>query len=282
MIRRGLFLAAMLWLSCLPARADVAILIQGYLGDAGSWRQSGVTAELYAAGWHDGGHYVQGYQGVMRYGGADGRGKRFVTIDLPTEAPVPVQAQLLAAYVSALVRADGKETFHLIGHSAGGVVARFYMVRAKQAGTLPSIGGLITIASPHLGTDAAETGLAAGQSPLGLLAPFFGGSTINRSQGLYADLVRERPGSLLGWLNHQPHPAADYVSIIRAAGDDIVPAWSQDMTRVAALAGKAHSRMSGPGHGLRPGDGHLIAAILKDVGKALKVDAGGGKAPHRG
>ena len=269
---RSLILTALIWLSASPASADVVILVQGYLGDAGSWRQSGVTAELRAAGWEDGGHYVQGPQGLLRYGGAVAKGNRFVTIELPTEAPVPVQAGILAQYVYSLSDTAKAEKIHLVGHSAGGVVARYYMVRASIDGTLPPVGGLITIASPHLGTEAAESGLAAGQSPLGFLAPLFGGSTLNRSQALYSDLVRERPGTLLGWLNRQPHPTAEYVSIIRGEDDGIVPQWSQDMGRVAALAGRATSMLSSPGHGLHVGDGHLIAAVLNDIAEEVKAD----------
>ncbi len=271
---RSLIVSVILWLSASTASADVVVLVQGYLGDAGSWRESGVTIELHASGWEDGGHYIEGSQGLLRYGGTVTKGNRYVTVDLPTEAPIPVQAEILARYVFAVANRDKNEKVHLVGHSAGGVVARYYMVRANISGTLPSIGGLITIASPHLGTDAAETGLAAGQSALGLLAPFFGGSTINRSQALYSDLVRERPGSLLGWLNHQQHPDAEYVSIIRGGDDgDIVPQWSQDMTRVAALATRASSMVSSPGHGLHVGDGYLIATVLNDISEEVKADA---------
>ncbi|PLX40520.1 MAG: hypothetical protein C0605_06355 [Hyphomicrobiales bacterium] len=267
-------MAAALWLWAGAASADVAVLVQGYLGDAGSWRQTGVTAELQASGWRDGGHYVEGPRGVLRYGGPIPEGNRFVTLDLPTEAPVPVQAGILAAIIQAVTGPGSKESVHLIGHSAGGVVARFYMVRASAAHRMAPVASLITIASPHLGTSAAESGLAAGQSPLGVLAPLFGGGTINRSQGLYSDLVPERPGSLLGWLNRQPHPKAEYISIIRDGdGSGIVPPWSQDMTRVPALAGKARSMISANGHGLRLGDGLIIARVLKDVARTVNVNA---------
>ncbi len=110
----------------------------------------------------------------------------------------------------------------------------------------------------------------AGQSPLGWVAPFVGGSTLNRSQALYGDLVRERPGSLLFWLNRQAHPPATYVSIVRQddslfglGGDLVVAARSQDMNQVYALRGRAWAIRTSGGHGLQASDGELLLRILR-------------------
>ncbi len=91
---------------------------------------------------------------------------------------------------------------------------------------------------------------------------------LNRSQGIYYDLIRERPGSLLYWLNHQPHPPARYISIVRSAdlswiGDMVVPEWSQDMNRVYALRGRARAIPSSGGHGLEQEDGKRLVHILE-------------------
>jgi len=253
--------------SGLSASADTLVLIQGYLGSAGSWRMSGVSAVLNAAHWRDGGHLSLGPRGVYRRGAGAPAAKRFYTLDLPTEAPVHVQAGILGQYLDYLKARHGGEKIFLAGHSAGGVVARYHLVRAGARRVKDAnIAALITIASPHLGADSAETGLAVGQSPLGMIAPLFGGGTINRSQQLYSELVRERPGTMLGWLNRQPHPALKYFSIVRrGGGNEIVPEWSQDMNRVVALKGRSKLTLTPPGHELRADDGRLIADILRDL-----------------
>ncbi len=270
---RGALLAFVLWLALVPgASADVLVLVQGYLGSAGSWHQSGVTQVLAAAGWRDGGHLSTSPRGVIAQRPRFEAKRRYYTMDLPTEAPVDVQSRVLAQYIAYLRRKFPSEKIFLAGHSAGGVVARYYMVRAISGGAKTAISGLITIASPHLGTDAAETGLAAGQSPLGMIAPFFGGGTINRSQQLYSELVIERPGTMLGWLNRQKHPKSAYISIIRRSGDsEIVPEWSQNMNRVAALRGRSKVIFTPPGHELRADDGRLIAGILHDLRSDIRA-----------
>ncbi len=259
---------AMLFLltSGAAALADSLVLVQGYLGDAGSWRLSGVTAALNAAGWRDGGHLGLGPRGVFRQGYGAQAKQRFYTIDLPTEAPVQAQAGMLGRYLDYIAARHKGEKTYIAGHSAGGVVARYHLVRAGAARLeAEAVTALITIASPHLGTDAAETGLAVGQSPLSMFTPLFGGSTINRSQQLYSELVRERPGSMLGWLNRQPHPTIGYYSIVRRGNPgEIVPQWSQDMNHVVALRGRSKLLLTPPGHGLRADDGRLIANILRD------------------
>lgn len=105
---------------------------------------------------------------------------------------------------------------------------------------------------------------------LRVLAPLLGGSTLNRSQGLYADLVRQRPGTLLGWLNFQPHPKSVYISLVRddrglKLGDMVVAPESQDLRRVYALRGRARS-VVGPGaHNLSRADGERIAKLLRRI-----------------
>jgi hypothetical protein len=86
-----------------------------------------------------------------------------------------------------------------------------------------------------LGTKSAEIGAMVGDSPLGWLAPLIGGSKLNRSQNPYYDVVRERPGSLLFWLNRQERPSSIYVSIVR--NDDLLM-WTRDPDRnqVAVLS----------------------------------------------
>jgi len=273
-LHRVVFAVLFLLTSGVAAMADSLVLVQGYLGDAGSWRLSGISAVLNASGWRDGGHLRLGPAGVFRQGYGALAKRRFYTIDLPTEAPVQVQSGMLGRYLDYVAARHKGEKIFIAGHSAGGVVARYHLVRAGAKRVKgENIAALITIASPHLGTDAAETGLAVGQSPLSMFTPLFGGSTINRSQQLYSELVRERPGTMLGWLNRQPHPALKYVSIVRRGGlNDLVPQWSQDMNRVMALRGRSKLLITPPGHGLRADDGRLITGILREFRSAIQAN----------
>lgn len=264
---RGLILALGVALSLLPSAvsAETVVLVQGYLGSAGSWRNSGIGAILNGAGWSDAGHLTMHPGGVAEVLSGAGGNRRFITVDLLTEAPTVVQADTLAAYVAHIRQRSPGERIILVGHSAGGVVARLFMVRQPQAG----IAGLVTIASPHLGSSWAELGNFIGSTPAAWMAPFFGLGTLNRSQALYHDLSREHPNNLLGWLNRQPHPPASYVAVVRVnnptrpvEGDSMVVGPAQDLNAVPALAGRAETIFSAGEHGLRPDDGLLLSSIL--------------------
>lgn len=264
--RLALAAAAALASLATAARADTLVLVQGYLGSAGSWRASGIVPLLHARGWADAGHLVLAPDGrVLEPSPAPNTRDRLYTLDLPTEAPIPAQAAWLSHQLQHVAARHPGEKIAVAAHSAGGVVARFAAVVDKRV----KIDTLVTIASPHLGTAAAEVGSMIGNSPLSWIAPFFGANTINRSQVLYRDLWRERPDTLLGWLNRQPHPNLRYVAVMRSndprgplAGDNVVAGWSQDMNAVPALVGRAERIVSPGDHGLKTSDGVLIADVL--------------------
>jgi pimeloyl-ACP methyl ester carboxylesterase len=249
-----------LWLSGLlfstwSYAGTTVVLVHGYLADGSNWRFSGIVAALQAAGIADGGNWFpHGPPPISPY-----QSERYVyTVTLPSEAPLPVQAQWLDFYLRSIQHRHPDNDLILVGHSAGGVVARLVMVSSN----LP-IQGLITIASPHLGTDKAELGAQLSNSPWSWIAPFFGLDTINRSEGLYWDLVREYPATPLFGLNRQPHPDnAFYVSIIRIGDDEWVPPYSQDMNNVPALRGRSLTITTGGTHSLHPADGPLLVSLL--------------------
>ncbi len=255
------------------ARADVVVLVHGYLGGAASWDYSGITATLQQHGWQRAGVYVAGPAGVqfMPLAGAHPT-RSFYAVDLPSEAPVLLQVHQLQTILAAVESRHAGEALVLVGHSAGGVVARAALVGRDN----PNVKALITIASPHLGTSRAEQALDATDIPFpfSLVTDFLGGDTYDtamRSRGLYVDLVRPRPGSLLYWLNAQPHPDIAYVSIVRdqgaaGQGDYVVPAYSQDMNNVPAVRGRSSLITVPAGHGLEPLDGGIIAGLLADPG----------------
>ena len=65
-------------------------------------------------------------------------------------------ARRLARYVDRVREATGSERVDLIGHSLGGVVSRYYVV---LGGGASRVRNLITIGTPHRGTDVSGFGL---------------------------------------------------------------------------------------------------------------------------
>ncbi len=254
------------------ARADVLVLVHGYLSGAQSWDASGISAVLGRNGWQRAGVYAAGPAGVqlvpMKSGGA---GHKFYTVDLPSEAPVLVQAFQLRQVLQTVSQTHAGESIIIVGHSAGGVVARAALVRSP----VHNVKALITIATPHLGTYRAEQALDATDIPFpfSIVTDILGGETYDtamRSRSLYVDLVRPRPGSLLFWLNNEPHPDIQYFSIVRGKdavqlGDFVVPGYSQDMNNVPVLRGKSSRILIPREHGLDVLDANVIVNLLANL-----------------
>lgn len=261
-------LAGLLFLAASgAARADVAVLVHGYLGGAHSWDSSGVNAVLAANGWQP----LAAVLPPAAIPAVPASAKNSVyTVNLPSIAPLLVQADLLGTALRAVETRHPNEPITLVGHSAGGVVARLALVRSSAG----QVNRLITIASPHVGTGRALQALDVthDSGPIGWLKDFFGGGlyhTVKASAPLLLDLAPPVPGSLLYWLNAQPHPDIDYVSVIRTtpdgfAGDVVVPGFSQDMNQVPALRGRSRVIAAPSRHELLPGDGVLIAQLLAE------------------
>ncbi|MES9993778.1 MAG: alpha/beta fold hydrolase [Candidatus Thiodiazotropha sp.] len=248
-------------------QADVAILIHGYLGDASSWDRSAVSQTLEQQGWRRAG--VLTPRGLIPLQG-QGKGNSFYSVELPSMAPVGLQADLLGRMIGAVEQRHGDESIILIGHSAGGVVARMALVQ----GWVDQPKALITIASPHLGTLRAVEALEETDDPfpISVVKEFFAGElygVVRDSWEVLLDLVPERPGNLLFWLNRQPHPSIQYISIVRTGpvgvGDELVPAFSQDMNNIQALKGQSESRLYAVSHALQPMDGRVLAELMAEL-----------------
>lgn len=258
-----------------PASAGrILVLVHGYLGNSASWQQSGVLPVLEQAGWQLAGNWQSTRSGV-RWEPVEPPAGEFAidTVDLPATAPLMEQARLLGGMLAAIAQQHPTDTVDLIGHSAGGVVARLALVN-YGAGTVTR---LITIAAPHLGTERAWEALDA-TDDTGL----FGGikrwlvkrevgddlyRTLQSSRGVLADLAPPRPGNLLYWLNARQHPDIAYVAVVRGGaygmpGDQVVPAPSQDLRRVPALNGRASIRVVAGGHELSRQDGLLLSELV--------------------
>ncbi|HHJ36766.1 MAG TPA: alpha/beta fold hydrolase [Gammaproteobacteria bacterium] len=253
----------------LPAQADVMLLIHGYLGDADSWEKSGINDELQQHGWQRAGVFRGSPQGPQLFVTEHTGAKNTVYVaELPSTQPVINQADVLKNIIDIIQQTHAGEKLILVGHSAGGVVARMALIRHR----LKNIEALITIASPHLGTGRADQALniTANHGPFNMVKSFVGGrdyDALKHSRGLMFDLRRPQPGNMLYWLNSQPHPNIDYASVIRLnndgnTGDYYVPGYSQNMNNVPALQGKSSTYTTPTSHFLVRQDADTILTLI--------------------
>jgi len=257
------------------ARSEILILVHGWSANANTWIQSGVVANLAANGWENAGLVKSLPNYHINYIPAYGKNarKKVYRVDLPAEAPIAIQASHLMAEINFIHMLYPTESINIAGHSAGGIVARLVILQKNE---LP-ITSLITIASPNLGTHRAVDALnLIHEKPLFCPGPglefaktMFAGNNYNYlkySQNVLIDLQPENFNNLLGWLNKQNHPNIKYHSVIRVnpglSGDELVPAFSQDLNQIRSLRGKANSYFTQTGHSLNAADGILLANIL--------------------
>jgi pimeloyl-ACP methyl ester carboxylesterase len=257
------------------AYSDVLVLVHGYLGSAHSWVESGVVDRLRHRGYRPVAVYGYGPGGIARQavGKAD-TSRPMYTVNLPSQAPIAIQADWLAAYLRDIQRRHRDEGITLAAHSAGGLAARMALVRHGRLG----VEHLITIATPHFGTGRAIQALEAtdrsgmfGFVRSWLVRRATGDAlyaTVAQSRGVLFDLTPPAPGNMLFWLNSQPHPKIRYTAIMRTGtftmpGDQVVPPLSQDLNRVPALAGQVQTYRMAQGHLLTPQDGDLIGNLLQ-------------------
>jgi pimeloyl-ACP methyl ester carboxylesterase len=255
-----------------PVSADILLLIHGYASDARTWELSGINSELQSRGWPRAGVLTPvGWSPAVPAAAEN----RSYAVNLPAEAPLLVQSDYLRAVLGLLRQHYPAEKLILVGHSAGGVVARLVVL-----GTNPyRVDRLITIASPHLGTVRAAQGLDIVDSKpffcpgpgIDFLKSVVGGSGydyLRYSRGVLVDLLPAESGNVLFWLNQQPHPDIRYDAVVRqtafAAGDELVPAYSQDMNNIPSLRGRVEVFVTPASHGLNPQDGVLLASILQN------------------
>lgn len=249
------------------AQAETLVLIPGFQEQGMAWRFQQVTSALQSSGWVDGGNLVLTPRGIMNSTRLVKRPKKVLyTLELPNQLSITQQAVVLDQYLQ-LLAAQRKEPLSLVGHSAGGLVGRYWLVTLN---TVP-VNTLITIATPHTGTPWADLSEVAIHTPLADLAAGMG-IDLPRSRQLYAELREERPGTFLYWLNHQAHPAIRYVSIVRnskrpESSDFVVPAHSQNMHNVFALNGRTELMFSEGQHVLNVNDGYRIAKILTNTSR---------------
>ena len=271
-MKRLFLLLGLIALFAQPLRADVLVLVHGYMSDSRTWEVHGVLPVLVANGWQPAGVLTVTPDGRVPIPGAVQGERRVYSVNLLASAPFLVQARQLAAQVAALRARHPDERLILAGHSAGGVVARMLVLNGNPY----QVDTLISIASPHLGTSRAADGL-----DLVDFNPFFCPGPglefmktalvgdkydyLKYSRATLVDLLPAESGNVLAWLNQQPHADIDYYSVVHGAqygGDNLVPAYSQDLNNVPALRGRARLIPTPAGHSLNPADGQLLADLL--------------------
>ena len=250
------------------AHAETVVLIHGYLSNSGDWEANQVTKPLLLAGWQYGGNYTN--TRTAEFGvspppqsSLKAPGKHFFTVDLPADASIEIQSRILGFYLQHLY-SQRQEPLVLVGHSAGGVVARAWLIKSRD---IP-VKALITIASPHLGTPLASLAELGIKTPLNEAARMLGIKNFRKSRAIFSDLKEEKPGNFLYWLNHQPHPTINYISIIRRNKaeplekfDYVVPRKSQNMNNIWAIKGLSAVLLTTGDHFLDGNDG----IYLKDL-----------------
>jgi pimeloyl-ACP methyl ester carboxylesterase len=96
-------------------------------------------------------------------------------------ADIPSLADLCVERASELRDRFGTDRVHIVGHSLGGVVARY----AVQVSGLDDVGVCITIASPHGGVRLARYG-----SPLAVMSPLASGLQLRPGSAVMTELRR--------------------------------------------------------------------------------------------
>lgn len=250
------------------AKSETVVLIHGYLGSSKSWLTSDVVGILRDSDYSYAGNYSYSKNVInFRQGIDNASAKTIYTVDLPSLAPIKLQVDWLRAYIEDISNKQPQQQITLVGHSAGGLVARLLLITNMQK----SISKLVTIATPHLGTSRASQALNATDT-----SGMFGWAkslvtrqqtgdtlynTLQSSKGVLIDLNPPSPGNMLYWLNQQAHPKIEYISVVREL-DNIVPPDSQNMEHVFALAGRTHAYLSPAGHEITAKDGILLQHLL--------------------
>jgi triacylglycerol lipase len=269
MAMKKLLVLSFLFLSFISnmTKAEILVFVHGYDSSSSVWRNTGIFSYLQSQAWQDAGNltYFQNqivYQQSLYPQTKALKPYRMVTVDLPSAAPIPIQSAILTSYLIYLQKQDPQQSFSIISHSIGGIVARLSIIENPKL----KLKRIITIASPHGGTGMAEAAELIAKTPISLLAPIVDADIINQSEILLDQMQREEPGSFLFWLNRQKHPDIEYISIVRSDGtffnkDFYVPSVNQDLRGVPGIK-RAISYPSYGKHGLQYRDGFIISRLV--------------------
>ena len=188
---------------------------------------------------------------ALRTGGRD-----VTVVSLPGSAQGDLgeQAQALGSAVDAALTRTGADSVDLVGYSAGGVVARLWVV---EDGGAARTRRLVTLGSPHQGTQLAQLGtLLAGTCP-------------TACQQL-------APGSpVLARLAGEAVPAGVVAVSLWSSSDDVViPPESSVVTGVPSPSLQSICPASTVRHSALPGDRLVQSLIAQAVAVARPATSG--------
>jgi hypothetical protein len=154
-----------------------------------------------------------------------------------TQGDLRVVAGRLRALLARLAGEHPGVPIDVIAHSQGGVVVHLALAAGARSGSLPTdLGVVVTIASPHQGTDLATALQALRGRPLGeLTARTASASGITDLEPDSVGLAQLSETSTVADEMRRPLPSGVHLLSIGAAGDPVVP-WVRTVTPGASSA----------------------------------------------
>ena len=167
---------------------------------------------------------------------------------------VEVRAAELAAEVDAILDSTGAGRVHLIGHSMGGLDARFLI---SSLGYGDRVATLTTISTPHLGSRVADIALdilpGVAEEALGFLVDLLAGAAAGSEQDAAGQILQLSEAYAVGTFN-PANPDDPRVAYFSVAGVTQVNPFADplrnDLCDGLLLAGYALLATSGPNDGL--------------------------------
>ncbi len=254
------------------AKADILLLVHGFQSDMLTWQRAGIITVLEKHGWQKTDYLMATPKGIVPIHTPEKiPEKKIVSLQLPSDIQLRVQANMFTAALYYLADQYPDDKVIVVGHSLGGLTARLSLVKNGAF----QVKALITVASPHLGTDLARLGMQElnDNIMMKMLKRMFGGGSyqmLEHSAPVIYDILPEQPGNMLYALNRQPHPNIAYISVVRSfadgrLGDSIVPGYSQNMQSVAALRQKSLRILQGRQHELTQQDAYSILNAIDAI-----------------
>ncbi len=152
-------------------------------------------------------------------------------------------ARRLGWFIDEVRAATGAAQVDVIGHSMGGVVGRYYVSLAGGDGV---VANLVTIGSPHTGTEISAVGLGDPTREL-----------------LYGSAMLTR-------LAAAPPPAKTRVTVVWSRGDALVPG-----ARQVALPGAETLMYPNLGHVALLASRRVADALIERLSAPVRADAAG-------
>ncbi|HUQ38919.1 MAG TPA: peptidoglycan DD-metalloendopeptidase family protein [Acidimicrobiales bacterium] len=236
-----------------PARSRTVVLVGG-LGSA-SGRASVLDVDTATLGFAATDRVEFSYRGGdLPYDAAD------------TQEPIEAAADHLRRLLAELARARPERTIEVIAHSQGGLVARRALADMADDPAAPAVGHLVTLGTPHHGSDVATALMMVNATGPGRWATdALGGGAPDpdspsvRELSEASDFIRE--------LGHDALPGGVRLTSIAARFDAIVPSprsqvgsAGRDVVVDSAFSPGAHSDLPGSPAAIRE-----IALALADM-----------------